>query len=278
MMPSAALPLSSAAATAAGFGELRHTAATGSTNDDLVTQARLGDRSQVVLVADHQHAGRGRVGRRWVDASGGPQGSEASLLVSFRLKAPLPDAHGCVAAVSAAALAAASAAVEGCGSGAAALRSKWPNDLLICSPDVDGKLAGVLSETVAGDPPVVVVGLGMNLAAAPDQPGAAALAQLGTVWGRDRLLARLLAELPSYLADPTAACSDLRAMSATLGSLVRVQLAGGVTVEGVAVDIDASGRLVLEAPGAGLTGTAPQTILIDTGDVIHLRDAGSAAN
>lgn len=253
------LPLSCEAVRRAGLGELRHTAVTGSTNDDLVQGARLGERSPAVLVADHQTAGRGRLGRRWSDAATGSQGSEASLLVSFRLEAPVPEAFDRVAAVSAAALAAVSRAIADTG---AVVRAKWPNDLLMESGEVSGKLAGVLSEIVVGDPAVVVVGLGLNIAEAPNEPGAVSLGQAAGAATRDELLAWMTEELAGYLADPQRARRDLRAASATLGQVVRVQRINGTSVVGTAVDIDAAGRLILEGDYG--------RVLIDTGDVFHL--------
>ncbi len=254
------LPMSSAAARRAGLGELRHAVATGSTNDDLAQEARLGDRSPAVLVADHQTAGKGRLGRRWSDAAAGSHRGEASLLVSFRFAVPVRGASDRVAAVSAAALDAASGALP---PGGAAVRAKWPNDLLIESGEASGKLAGVLAEIVDCDPPVVVVGLGLNLADAPAEPGAVSLAQAGSAVGRDELLARMIDELPGYLADPWKARVDLRAASATIGRMVRVQRTDGTSVVGTALDIDAAGRLIL----AGDCGE----VRIDTGDVFHLR-------
>lgn len=254
------LPLSCAAVRRAGLGELWHTASTGSTNDDLAYQARLGARLPAVLVADHQTAGRGRLGRRWSDAATRSQGSEASLLVSFRLAGPVSGAFDRVAAVAAAALAAASGTLP---DGGAAVRAKWPNDLLIESPEVSGKLAGVLSEMVDGDPAVVVVGLGLNVADAPGEPGAVSLAQAGGVATRDELLASLIDELPGYLVDPWRSRADLRAASATLGRKVRVQRTDGTSVVGTAVDIDSAGRLIV----AGDFGETR----IDAGDVFHLR-------
>ena len=143
------------------------------------------------------------------------------------------------------------------------MRAKWPNDLLIESPEVSGKLAGVLSEIVDGDPPVVVVGLGLNVAEAPGESGAISLAQAGSAATRDELLARMIDELPGYLADSGRARADLRAASATLGREERVQLTDGTSIMGTAVDIDGSGRLVV----AGDSGEAA----IDAGDVFHLR-------
>ena len=254
------LPLSSVAARRAGFPPLLHTVSTGSTNDDLALAARGGDRTPAVLVADHQTAGKGRLGRRWTDTAGGAGGPEASLLVSFRLPATTSESFGRAAAVAAAALAAATGALSG---SAAEVRAKWPNDLLLEAPSVSGKLAGVLSEMVEGDPPVVVVGLGLNVAAAPAEPGAVSLAGAGIHASRDQVLASLLDALGGYLADPARAREDLRAASATIGREVRVEFAGGRTVEGTALDIDEAGRLVV--------ASGSRKVRIDAGDVHHLR-------
>ena len=254
------LPLSCAAARRAGLGELRHAAATGSTNDDLAREARLGERTPAVLVADHQTAGRGRLGRRWRDAATGPHAGGASLLVSFRLAAPVAGAFDRTAAVSAAALLAASGALAG---GGAAVRAKWPHALLIESRAVSGKVAGVLSEIVDGDPPLVVVGLGLNIAEAPSEPGAVSLAQAGGAASRDEILASLIDALPGYLADPGRAREDLRVASATLGSEVRVQRTDGTSIVGTAIDVDGSGRLVVACDSG--------EVAIDAGDVFHLR-------
>ena len=254
------LPLSAAAARRAGLGRLLHTASTGSTNDDLAVAARRGDRTPAVLVADHQTAGRGRLGRRWSDTAGGAGGSTGSLLASFRLPAPIAGAPDRAAAVSAAALAAAAQALAGSG---AEVRAKWPNDLLLEGPRVSGKVAGVLSEIVDGDPPVVVVGLGLNVAAAPAEPGAVSLAGAGGHASRDQVLASLLDALGGYLADPVRAREDLKAASATVGREVRVEFADGRSVEGTALDIDETGRLVVAA--------GRRELRIDAGDVFHLR-------
>jgi BirA family biotin operon repressor/biotin-[acetyl-CoA-carboxylase] ligase len=61
---------------------VRRVASTGSTNDDLVREARDGAPHRSVLVADHQTAGRGRLARTWEAPPG------ANLLVSILLRAP----------------------------------------------------------------------------------------------------------------------------------------------------------------------------------------------
>ena len=68
---------------------------TGSTNADVAERARAGEPDGLVLVAEHQSAGRGRLDRRW-DAPPG-----ANLLVSLLLRPDLPpgDWHRCTSAV-----------------------------------------------------------------------------------------------------------------------------------------------------------------------------------
>ena len=118
-----------------------HVAETGSTNADLLALAAPGGPAQgadrLVLVADHQTAGRGRLDRTWEARPG------ANLLVSilFRHQGESP-LHRITQAV---ALAAADACRAATG---AEVELKWPNDLLLG----DRKLAGILAQTgvVAG--------------------------------------------------------------------------------------------------------------------------------
>ena len=179
------------------------------------------------------------------------------MLVSFRLRALAAEARHCADAVSAAALEAVAEALAGQD---ARVRSKWPNDLLIEAPEGSGKLAGVLSEFVDGDPGVAVVGLGLNLTVAPSGLGAASL---GGLVGRDELLASILDSLPGHLADPAGARAALAAASATIGRNVRVERVDGTSVTGIATGLDDAGRLVVTVEG--------REVPIDAGDVFHLR-------
>jgi BirA family transcriptional regulator, biotin operon repressor / biotin---[acetyl-CoA-carboxylase] ligase len=102
-----------------------------------------------VALAEHQTAGRGRLGRVWVDEPG------AGLAISVILHPPPP-----VARWPELTLVAAQAVAGAIGEGAAI---KDPNDVLL-----DGKkVAGILAE--AGDR--VVLGIGVNVGEAP-WPGA----------------------------------------------------------------------------------------------------------
>lgn len=230
---------------------------TGSTNADLL--ARGGPEGQV-LVAEEQTAGRGRMGRSWLSQPG------AALTFSVLLRpAAIPPARrGWLSLLTGVAVA---TAVRDTAAVAATL--KWPNDVLIG----DRKLAGILAEQ-AGD--VAVVGIGLNVAtprdALPVSPGglrATSLLVEGADVARDVLLVGVLRQLErcylAFRADPDPArggmLASYRALCATLGLLVRVELPGNRTVVGVAEDVDVEGRLlVADAP-------AP----ISAGDVIHLR-------
>src|SRR5918994_5539172 len=74
----------SALATGPGrrFADVRWVAETGSTNADVMELARQGEPEGIVVVADHQTAGRGRAGRTWTAPPG------AGLLLSILLRPP----------------------------------------------------------------------------------------------------------------------------------------------------------------------------------------------
>ena len=250
--------------------DVRRFATLPSTNDWLLAQARAGARAGTVAVADHQRAGRGRLGRRWEAPPG------TSLLVSVLLRplAPLDELYPVTAAV---ALAAADACVEVAG---VAPRVKWPNDLLVD----ERKLAGVLAESDAAAPGgragsvAVVVGLGCNVNW--DGPeGATSLRRAsGRAVDREALLTAFLGALArragslDEVAGRRSVLEELRRRCATLGRCVRATIgAGGGAAErtGVAVAIDEGGRLLVEHDGT--------TTALAAGDVVHLRSLAAPA-
>lgn len=129
---------------------------TGSTNADLSAQIREGSAPEEGnwLVARRQTSGRGRQGREWQDGFGNFMGS---TVVEIRKDDPPPASLSFVAAI-----AVADATDEALG-GAKRTELKWPNDVLI----EGGKVSGILLEMVEH---CVVVGIGVNLASAPDLP------------------------------------------------------------------------------------------------------------
>lgn len=234
------------------FGEVRHLAEVDSTNRYVLDEARAGASSGLVVVADHQSAGRGRLGRTWEAPAG------ASLLVSVLLRPSLdPGRRHLVVLAAAVAMAEAVAARSG-----VQTTLKWPNDLLVG----DRKLGGILAES-SGD--AVVVGIGVNVdwpTVPPDLEGIATACNLegGLPTTRDDLLEEFLTRYELRLRDLAEARRAYRARLGTLGRRVRIEQASGPVV-GVARDVDDAGRLLVERDD-GVIET------IAAGDVVHLRD------
>ena len=255
--------------TGTAFADVTWVAETGSTNADLLAEARAGAPGGRVAVTDHQTAGRGRRGRSWSD----PPGSSLLVSVLFRPREVLgpEQAHLLTAAV---ALSAAEAVGEVAG---VDLDLKWPNDLVVGDADDLRKVAGVLAESVVADARLeaVVVGTGLNVnwpeAGSLDlPPGAAAVSQLAErPIDRGELLAAWLRRLDRWWAAIAGGRTDellsaYRDRLSTLGQAVAIETPAGA-VHGRAVDITAEGHLVIE------TATGRRTFAV--GDVVHLRPA-----
>jgi BirA family biotin operon repressor/biotin-[acetyl-CoA-carboxylase] ligase len=229
------------------FGDIREFDTIGSTNTWLLAQARDGAAEGMVAVADHQSAGRGRLGRPWTAPAG------TSLLVSILVR-PLdlaPERRHLVAAAVGLAAAGGCADVAGLTPGI-----KWPNDLLVG----DRKLAGILGEA---DRDAVVVGMGLNVGSAP--PGGISLEEAaGRPVDRGELLAAILHRLERWLLDLDSIAGAYRDACATIGRQVRVTVPGGELV-GLAEDLDDRGCLLLR--------TASGVVEVCVGDVVHLRPA-----
>jgi BirA family biotin operon repressor/biotin-[acetyl-CoA-carboxylase] ligase len=234
-----------------GFGEVRRFAELDSTNRYLLDEARAGADAGLVVVADHQRAGRGRLGRTWSAPPG------ASLLVSVLLRPSLPvERRHLVVLAAAVAMAEAVETTSG-----VAPSLKWPNDLLVD----DRKLAGILAEA-AGDAVVVGIGVNVEWREVPEELSGIATAinlERGRPVTRDALLDAFLARYALHLEDLDAARTAYRQRLATLGRRVRVEQATGTTV-GTAVDVDDDGHLVVDT-GAG------DPLVVAAGDVVHLR-------
>jgi len=125
-----------------------------STNAELMRRARAGRTDPVLLVAEHQSGGRGRLGRIWKD-SRDVSGAPGSLMFSLGLALAPADWSGLSLAVG---LSLAQSLHPD-------IRLKWPNDLWWR----DRKLAGVLVETLnwgghaGGTQRYVVIGVGINI-------------------------------------------------------------------------------------------------------------------
>ncbi len=239
---------------------------TGSTNADVAELARSDEPEGLVLVAEYQTAGRGRLGRTWT----APPRSGLSFSILLRpddVPAPawtlLPLLVGVAVAKAVAAVAAVPPDVP--------VGLKWPNDLLVG----DRKLAGILAERVdsaAGQ--AVVVGIGLNVSLREDElplPTATSLAIAGAGSAdRDTVLRAVLrAVAHSYAAwraaggDSTRVLAAYRELCVTLGRDVRVELGGDQIVSGRAVEIGPDGSLIVE--------TSAGRRSVSAGDVVHVR-------
>jgi BirA family biotin operon repressor/biotin-[acetyl-CoA-carboxylase] ligase len=158
---------------------LHFVAQTGSTNADLSARLAGGERISegYWLIADRQVKGRGRQGRSWLDAPGNFMGS---TVVTLGLQDPPAASLSFVTSL---------AVYESLAARLAdprLLQVKWPNDVLLAGE----KVCGILLER-QGD--TAVVGIGVNLAAAPVLEGRSArsVSQHGPAPDRDAFAANL---------------------------------------------------------------------------------------
>jgi BirA family transcriptional regulator, biotin operon repressor / biotin---[acetyl-CoA-carboxylase] ligase len=138
-----------------------------STNTELMRRARAGQLEPVLLVAERQTAGRGRLGRDWhsgqtavspVGPSQGATMASGDALPSLTFSVGLPLAPADWSGLSLAVGLSVAEALH------PDIRLKWPNDLWWNRR----KLAGILIETVsAGAQRYAVVGVGINIAPRP---------------------------------------------------------------------------------------------------------------
>ena len=249
-----------------------------STNLELIQLAQqesLGDFT--VMVTANQVAGRGRSGRVWE----APENTSLAISVLLRPSVKstadlsklgwLPLIAGLAMSRTVASFLPAERADD--------VGVKWPNDVLVG----EKKISGVLSELVNTNPvdAAVVVGAGVNLSQTRAElpvETATSLALEGAELAQD-LEDRLDAVLSSYLrtlrslyqdfnaAGLAAEQSGLRAAvvdnCVSLKREVRVILPGGEEQVGNAVDIDETGRIVVEISG--------ENRAISAGDIVHLR-------
>jgi BirA family biotin operon repressor/biotin-[acetyl-CoA-carboxylase] ligase len=260
---------------------------TGSTNADVLARARAGEAEGLVLVAEEQTAGRGRMDREWVAPP------RAALTFSFLLLPsglPVPRRGWLPLLAGISVVAAVRGATR------AKVTLKWPNDVLADG----GKLAGILAEA-AGE--AVVVGIGVNVSTEAEElqrpgPGglpATSLRMLGSpMLDREQLLIGILLAFERryqawrhprgnrYLqargnphlqarGNPAALRAEYLELCETIGRKVRVERPGGQSVSGDAMDVDSDGRLVLRVSAEEAVHTGGASVAIAAGDVVHLR-------
>jgi BirA family transcriptional regulator, biotin operon repressor / biotin---[acetyl-CoA-carboxylase] ligase len=281
------------------------TEVTGSTNADLLARAADGAPEGLVLAAEQQRAGRGRMGRAWV----APPRAALTFSLLLRPQAVPRARHGWLPLLAGLATAEAVRAVTPVDA-----RLKWPNDVLAGAgnalaggskgglggwvppaggvwggrPPGDstvvppGKLGGILTEAAAD---AVVIGIGLNVSTEPDElpapgPGpagslAATSLRIAAPPGPDRgvLLAAIL----------TGFERGYRAWTRAFGDPERSGLGAAYTRQcstiGQRVRVELPGGRLLTGLATGidpdgrlLVRTGPDASLpVAAGDVVHLR-------
>lgn len=236
-------------------------AETPSTNAVVAAAAAGGQPEGLVVAAEYQSSGRGRLGRTWTTPP------RSALLMSALLRPTSVDAArwpwlGLLVPLAVAAAVRRVAEVPA--------QVKWPNDVLV----ENRKLAGILLERIEG--PAAVVGIGLNVtlreAEKPHEAATSLALEHAVTTDRATIMAAVLRELASRYqswvnadGDPAVVLPEYRELSATLGQAVRVELPDGAFLEGTARDLADDGRLIVD------TADGPRPLA--AGDVTHLRRA-----
>ena len=244
----------------------------GSTNAEALARARDGERGPIWFVTSEQTAGRGRRHRAWIAPRGNLASSVLEVIdVSPSTAATLGFAAG-LALEAALQKLSIEASLRSAGSDDMKFSLKWPNDVLAGRQ----KLAGILleAETVADNRLAVVVGIGTNVVAAPeDTPTpATSLAALGVHIGAEELFATLSDSWAEFRGvwDGGRGFGDIRRLwlerAAGLGQPVAIQT-GSSTIQGTFDTLDETGCMVIRTADG-------KRVPISAGDVYF----GSAAS
>lgn len=223
-----------------------------STNSEL---AQLANQSAALenftsLISSHQTAGRGRLERSWESV---PGSSIALSVLLSRVPAPRVSLIPLVAAL---------AVRDSLQQQGVTAQVKWPNDVLVD----DLKISGILAELVTGG---VVLGIGLNLAPVALDT-ATSISQLGLddsfEYQSEMLVRNLITRMKQLSAndfDLAGLIAQLNSSSATVGQKIAAELPTGEKVTGIAVGIEADGRLLVD------NGVSRQALSV--ADIIHLR-------
>jgi BirA family biotin operon repressor/biotin-[acetyl-CoA-carboxylase] ligase len=227
-----------------------------STND-LVSQ-NLTDVTKdtgLVVIADEQTNGRGRLDRSWST----PAGSGIAMTVGVHT-ATYPYELSVVPLISGVAV------IRALRSFDIPVELKWPNDIVFTKnadpkPSVR-KLGGILVQLIQDK---LIIGIGLNVDLTTDElpvPTATSLLIEGFVVSREKLIIQILEELTNlkieneeWLVEYTAACS-------TLGRNIRVLNSNGTEIIGEAISISESGALMVK--------NLENIYYVTVGDIEHL--------
>jgi len=236
-----------------------------STNDKAIEIAKKREDSEgIVVVADSQTKGKGRLGREWISPPG------VNLYFSVILKPDMPPSEAPLITLAAAV---ATASVLRTWKGIPA-EIKWPNDIMIKGK----KAGGILTEmkTFGDAIDIVVVGVGLNvnmpLDDLPEDIRSVTTTlkiEKGAPSDRAGLLSGMLAGLDNAYknllnGNKKAIINGWRSLSCTLGNRIMVR-DHDRTITGVAENIGQNGELIVKLESG-------ETEIINAGDVTVLKN------
>lgn len=218
----------------------------------------------MMVIADFQTHGRGRLNRRWFAPP------HTSLTFSLLLRPGWPPEWANWLTMLAG-LAVAQAIQEQTGLG---IHLKWPNDLVVEREGQWYKLGGLLLECDFADGQKLhhaILGIGINVNIPADQlptsmlyPATSLLIEMGQPISRLRLLGGILRQLEEGYGAAAAGHSPQSTWNKkliTLGQTIHLQTAGHPALHGIAVATDEWGHLLVQ-------DAAGQVHTVTAGDVI----------
>ena len=215
---------------------------TGSTNDVVERMARDGVPEGVVVFAESQTKGRGRLGRKWISPAG------LGLWFSLLLRPAMPPSAVTQITIAAATAVARAIRLET----GLAPQIKWPNDILLGGKKVVGILTELSAEMDCVRYVVVGIGVDVNVREFPGDLRAVATslaAEAGRPFVRSEIAAAILRELDADYSRVTgggfsSVAEEWERQCVTLGRRVIVHI-GDRTVSGRAEALDSDGALLL---------------------------------
>jgi len=233
---------------------IHHFKETGSTMVVARELAKKGVEEGTIVIAESQILGRGRLSREWFSPRGG-------IYFTIILKPKISPAYAPrINLMASVAVAKAIRKLYGLKA-----ELKWPNDVLIEGRKVCGILAEMEAEVDAVNFVNLGVGINVNASVSKYEKTATSLrAELGREVSRRQFFNTLLTEIAAQqsLLTGNGLLEEWRSLSATLNREVRV-VAPGEEIIGRAIDIDASGALILRGEDGSLRSAI-------AGDCIHL--------
>lgn len=212
-----------------------------STNLEAKRMANAIGNEEVLLLAESQTHGKGRMGRSFYS----PQNTGLYMSYMYTPKTLFSDSVTVTAATSVAVVRAIEALTD------LKPQIKWVNDIY-----VDGKkVCGILTEAVTGKTVKIIVGIGVNITTEdfPDDINKIA-ASLKKPLDRNALAVRIITELKKLIDElpQRTFLSDYRKKSCVLGQEVRFFKSGN-EFHGTAIDIDSDGGLVVQTQNGAVT-------------------------